>query len=302
MLVEQKVSTNRRKRKMEEQMIGIIGGSGLYNIEGIKDVKPVFIDTPFGKPSDSFTVGTLEGRKVAFLPRHGKGHTILPSELNFRANIYAMKQLGVTHIIAVSAVGSMKEEIQPLDIVIPDQFFDRTRGRMSTFFGEGIVGHVSFADPVCNVLADTLFNATQSVGARVHKGGTYLCMEGPLFSTRAESNVYRQWGMSVIGMTNLQEAKLAREAEICYSTLAMATDYDCWHVSEETVTLEMIIGNLSKNAETAKQILKAAIPKIEQKRSCACTTAVQNAIVTHKDLIPGSTKKKLDIIFGKYLR
>ncbi len=283
-------------------MIGIIGGSGLYNIEGIKDVKSVPIDTPFGKPSDTFTVGILEGRKVVFLPRHGKGHTILPSELNFRANIYGMKKLGVGHIIAVSAVGSMKEEIMPLDIVIPDQFFDRTRGRISTFFGEGIVGHVSFADPVCGVLADTLFNAAKSVGVRVHKGGTYLCMEGPLFSTRAESNVYRQWGVSIIGMTNLQEAKLAREAEICYSTLAMATDYDCWHVSEESVTLEMIIGNLNKNAETAKRILKAAIPVIEQKRTCACATAVQDAIVTHKDLIPESTKKKLDIIFGKYIR
>lgn len=287
---------------MGEQMIGIIGGSGLYNIEGIRDVKSVSIDTPFGKPSDSFTVGTLEGRKVAFLPRHGKGHTILPSELNFRANIYGMKKLGVEHIIAVSAVGSMKEEIKPLDIVIPDQFFDRTRGRISTFFGEGIVGHVSFADPVCGVLADTLFNAAKSAGARVHKGGTYLCMEGPLFSTRAESQVYRQWGVSVIGMTNLQEAKLAREAEICYSTLAMATDYDCWHVSEEAVTLEMITGNLNKNAETAKRILKSAIPKIEQKRTCACATAVQNAIVTQKDLVPESIKKKLDIIFGKYLR
>lgn len=287
---------------MGEQVIGIIGGSGLYNIEGIKDVTSVSIDTPFGKPSDSFTIGTLEGRKVAFLPRHGKGHTILPSELNFRANIYGMKKLGVEHIIAVSAVGSMKEEIKPLDIVIPDQFFDRTRGRISTFFGEGIVGHVSFADPVCGVLADTLFNAAKSVGARVHKGGMYLCMEGPLFSTRAESNVYRQWGASVIGMTNLQEAKLAREAEICYSTLAMATDYDCWHIGEEAVTLEMIIGNLNKNAETAKRILKAAIPKIEQKRNCACSTAAQNAIVTHKDLVPENTKKKLDVIFGKYLR
>ena len=287
---------------MAEQMIGIIGGSGLYNIEGIKDIKTVSIDTPFGKPSDSYTVGSLEGRKVAFLPRHGKGHTILPSELNFRANIYGMKKLGVEHVIAVSAVGSMKEEIKPLDIVIPDQFFDRTRGRISTFFGEGIVGHVSFADPVCETLATTLFNAAKSVGARVHKGGTYLCMEGPMFSTRAESNVYRQWGVSVIGMTNLQEAKLAREAEICYSTLAMATDYDCWHVGEEAVTLEMIIGNLNKNAETAKRILKAAIPKIELKRSCACATAVQNAIVTHKDLIPENTKKKLDILFGKYLR
>ena len=213
-----------------------------------------------------------------------------------------MKKLGVEHIIAVSAVGSMKEEIKPLDIVIPDQFFDRTRGRISTFFGDGIVGHVSFADPVCETLATTLFNAAKSVGAQVHKGGTYLCMEGPMFSTRAESNVYRQWGVSVIGMTNLQEAKLAREAEICYSTLAMATDYDCWHVGEEAVTLEMIIGNLNKNAETAKRILKAAIPKIEQKRSCACATAVQNAIVTNKDLIPENTKKKLDILFGKHLR
>lgn len=213
-----------------------------------------------------------------------------------------MKKLGAEHIIAVSAVGSMKEEIKPLDIVIPDQFFDRTRGRISTFFGEGIVGHVSFADPVCSTLANSLWNAAKSIGVHVHKGGTYLCMEGPLFSTRAESQVYRQWGVSVIGMTNLQEAKLAREAEICYSTLAMVTDYDCWHVSEEAVTLEMIIGNLNKNTETAKRILKAVIPKIEQKRTCACTTAVQDAIVTHKDLIPESTKKKLDIIFGKYLR
>lgn len=287
---------------MAEQMIGIIGGSGLYNIEGIRDVKTVSIDTPFGKPSDSYTVGMLEGRNVAFLPRHGKGHTILPSELNFRANIYGMKKLGVEHIIAVSAVGSMKEEIEPLDIVVPDQFFDRTRGRISTFFGDGIVGHVSFADPVCGTLADTLHNAAKSAGARVHKGGTYLCMEGPLFSTRAESNVYRQWGVSVIGMTNLQEAKLAREAEICYSTLAMATDYDCWHVGEEAVTLEMIISNLNKNAEMAKRILKIAIPKIAQKRSCACATAAQSAIVTHKDLIPENTKKKLDVLFGKYLR
>ena len=287
---------------MSEPVIGIIGGSGLYNIEGIKNVEAVSIDTPFGMPSDCFMVGTLEGRKVAFLPRHGRGHTIMPSELNFRANIYGMKKLGVEHIIAVSAVGSMKEEIRPLDIVIPDQFFDRTRGRISTFFGEGIVGHVSFADPVCKVLADTLYNAAQSVGVQAHKGGTYLCMEGPLFSSRAESNVYRQWGVSVIGMTNLQEAKLAREAEICYSTLAMATDYDCWHVGEEAVTLEMVISNLNKNAETAKRILKIAIPKIERKRNCECATAVQNAIVTQKNLIPDTTKKKLDVIFGKYIR
>src|SRR3989338_1379035 len=287
---------------MAEQMICIIGGSGLYNIEGIKDIKTVSIETPFGKPSDSYTAGSLEGRKVAFLPRHGKGHTILPSELNFRANIYGMKMLGVEHVIAVSAVGSMREEIKPLDIVIPDQFFDRTRGRISTFFGEGIVGHVSFADPVCETLATTLYNAAKSVGACVHKGGTYLCMEGPMFSTRAESNVYRQCGVSVIGMTNLQEAKLAREAEICYSTLAMATDYDCWHVGEEPVTLEMILENLNKNVETAKKILKAAIPKIELKRSCECASAAKNAIVTHKDSIPETTKKKLDVIFGKYIR
>ena len=287
---------------MANQLIGIIGGSGLYNIEGIKDIQSVSVDTPFGMPSDSFTVGTLEGRQVAFLPRHGKGHTILPSELNFRANIYAMKKLGAGHIIAVSAVGSMKEEIKPLDIVIPDQFFDRTLGRVSTFFGEGIVGHVSFADPVCGTLADKLHHAAKSVGARVHKGGTYLCMEGPLFSTRAESNVYRQWGVSIIGMTNLQEAKLAREAEICYSTLAMSSDYDCWHIEEEPVTLEMIIGNLNKNAEMAKRILKTVIPTITKERTCPCATASQNAIVTHKDKIPENTKKKLDVIFGKYLR
>ena len=287
---------------MANQLIGIIGGSGLYNIEGIKDIQSVSVDTPFGMPSDSFTVGTLEGRQVAFLPRHGKGHTILPSELNFRANIYAMKKLGAGHIIAVSAVGSMKEEIKPLDIVIPDQFFDRTRGRISSFFGEGIFGHVSFAAPVCETLADKLHQASKSVGARVHKGGTYLCMEGPLFSTRAESNVYRQWGVSIIGMTNLQEAKLAREAEICYSTLAMSTDYDCWRVEEESVTLEMIIGNLNKNAEMAKRILKTVILSIPKERTRACATASQKAIVTHKDKIPENTKKKLDVIFGKYLR
>jgi len=287
---------------MAEQTIGIIGGSGLYNIDGIKNVQSISVDTPFGKPSDNFMVGILEGRKVAFLPRHGKGHTILPSELNFRANIYAMKKLGVEHIIAVSAVGSMKEEIKPLDIVIPDQFFDRTRGRISTFFGEGIVGHVSFADPICETLANTLFQAAKSLDIRAHKGGTYLCMEGPLFSTRAESNVYRQWGVSVIGMTNLQEAKLAREAEICYSTLAMATDYDCWHVGEEAVTLEMIVGNLNKNAETAKQILKKAIPAIPHTRECPCATAVKDAIVTRKEFVPENTRKKLDVIFGKYLK
>ena len=263
---------------MANQLIGIIGGSGLYNIEGIKDIQSISVDTPFGMPSDSFTVGTLEGRQVAFLPRHGKGHTILPSELNFRANIYAMKKLGAGHIIAVSAVGSMKEEIKPLDIVIPDQFFDRTRGRISTFFGEGIVGHVSFADPVCETLADKLHQASKSVGARVHKGGTYLCMEGPLFSTRAESNVYRQWGVSIIGMTNLQEAKLAREAEICYATMAHVTDYDVWY--ENPVSSKEILEVLTKNANKTKELLAASIPSIPETRNkCKCKTALQDAMV-----------------------
>ncbi len=286
---------------MTEPCIGIIGGSGLYNIEGIKDVKSIEIETPFGKPSDAFTTGTLEGRSVVFLPRHGKGHTILPTELNFRANIWGMKKLGVTHIIAVSAVGSMREEIRPLDIVIPDQFYDHTKGRKSTFFGDGIVAHMSFADPVCPALADVLFNAAKQVGARVHKGGTYLCIEGPQFSTRAESLIFRQWGVSVIGMTNVQEAKLAREAEICYSTMALATDYDCWHVGEEEVTLEMVVKNLEKNVETAKRIIKTALPMIKLERQCPCPTAISKAIVTKQDLIPTETRKKLDIIIGKYL-
>jgi len=226
--------------------IGIIGGSGLYDIEGIKDVERVEVDNPFGKPSDNFTLGKLAGHEVVFLPRHGSGHTILPSELPFRANIYGMKKLGVERIIAVSAVGSLKEEIRPLDIVIPDQFFDRTKARVDTFFGDGVVAHVGMADPVCAGVAEALHRATKQVGVRVHKGGTYVCMEGPQFSTRAESLVYRQLGVSVIGMTNLQEAKLAREAEICYATLALSTDYDCWHVGEEAVTVEMIITNLKK--------------------------------------------------------
>lgn len=285
---------------MTEPCIGIIGGSGLYNIEGIEDVKSVEVETPFGKPSDAFTRGTIEGRRVVFLPRHGKGHTILPTELNFRANIWGMKKLGVTHIIAVSAVGSMKEEIKPLDIVIPDQFYDHTKGRKSTFFGDGIVAHLSFANPVCPALADVLFNATKQVGASVHKGGTYLCIEGPQFSSRAESLIYRQWGVSVIGMTNVQEAKLAREAEICYSTMALATDYDCWHIGEEEVTLEMVIENLGKNIETAKRIIKAAIPTVKPERQCPCPTAISKAIVTSRDLIPEETRKRLDIIIGKY--
>lgn len=287
---------------MEENRIGIIGGSGLYDIEGIENVQNVEVDTPFGKPSDKFITGTLEGKNVAFLPRHGKGHTILPSELNFRANIYGMKKLGVGHIIAVSAVGSLKEEIKPLDIVIIDQFIDRTKERDNTFFGDGVVAHTTFADPICPTLAAILLESTKKITPNVHKGGTYVCMEGPLFSTRAESMLYRQWGGSVIGMTNLQEAKLAREAEICYSTMAMATDYDCWHEEEEEVTVEMIIGNITKNVANAKNIVKKAIQSIDINRTCKCSQAMNGAIITSKDAIPEETKKRLDLIIGKYVR
>ncbi|MFN3466573.1 MAG: S-methyl-5'-thioadenosine phosphorylase [Candidatus Brocadiales bacterium] len=281
--------------------IGIIGGSGLYDIEGIKDVQKVEVDTPFGKPSDAFTIGKLGGREVVFLPRHGSGHTIAPTQLPFRANIYGMKKLGVEQIIAVSAVGSMKEEIRPLDIVIPDQFFDRTKARMDTFFGDGIVAHVSMADPVCGGIADALYRATKGLNLRVHKGGTYVCIEGPQFSTRAESLVYRQLGVSVIGMTNLQEARLAREAEICYATLALSTDYDCWHVEEEAVTAEMVIANLKKNVESAKKIIKVAIPELPKVRNCPCSTALKNAIITRPEAIPQKRKKELELIIGKYL-
>ncbi|MBI5124642.1 MAG: S-methyl-5'-thioadenosine phosphorylase [Planctomycetes bacterium] len=281
--------------------IGIIGGSGLYDIEGIKDVEKVEVDTPFGKPSDAFTIGKLAGREVVFLPRHGAGHTIIPTQLPFRANIYGMKKLGVEQIIAVSAVGSMKEEIRPLDIVIPDQFFDRTKARVDTFFGDGVVAHVGMADPVCAGVAEALHRAAKQVGVRVHKGGTYVCIEGPQFSTRAESLVYRQLGVSVIGMTNLQEAKLAREAEICYATLALSTDYDCWHVGEEAVTVEMIIANLKKNVESAKKIIKVTIPELPKVRNCPCSTALKNAIITRPEAIPQERRKELELIIGKYL-
>ena len=286
---------------MTNGRIGIIGGSGLYNIEGITDIENVNVETPFGEPSDQFITGNLEGKDVVFLPRHGRHHNILPSELNFRANIYGMKKLGVERIIAVSAVGSMKEEIKPLDIVIPDQFLDRTRGRIGTFFGGGIVGHVSLADPVCSVLAETLHQAAKNAGATVHKGGAYVCIEGPQFSTRAESLTYRQWGVSIIGMTNLQEAKLAREAEICYSTLALSTDYDCWREGEEYVTAEIVLQNIMKNVDMARSIIKHAIPMIEGKRDCECVNAASNAIVTQKENIPDEVKERLSVIFGKYL-
>jgi 5'-methylthioadenosine phosphorylase len=284
-----------------EARIGVIGGSGVYEMEGLIDVEEVRVETPFGEPSDLIVIGTLEGQKVAFLPRHGRGHRIMPTELPYRANIYALKSLGVEHIIAVSACGSMKEEIHPLDMVIPDQIFDRTRGRINTFFGGGVVAHVSFDKPFCPDLNALLYQAAEDTGAKVHRGGTFVVMEGPAFSTKAESRVYRGWGVDIIGMTVLPEAKLAREAEICYAVLANVTDYDVWHVSEEPVSVEMLIDNLLKNAEMAKKIIKKAVPNIPEARTCPCPTALQNAIVTSKDHIPEKAKKDLGLLIGNYL-
>ncbi len=286
---------------MGDVKIGVIGGSGLYGMEALTNIEEIAIETPFGEPSDNYIVGTLEGVRVAFLPRHGRGHRLSPSELNFRANIYGMKSLGVEHIISVSAVGSLREDIHPLNVVVPDQFFDRTRQRVSTFFGEGLVAHIAFADPVCPDLAELLYQTLKECGATVKKGGTYLCMEGPAFSTRAESNVYRQWGMDIIGMTNLQEAKLAREAEICYATMAMVTDYDCWHAEEEDVTVDAIIQNLMKNAELAKAVIRSVVPKIAGERACVCANALQYALISDRSTIPADTKQKLALLVGKYL-
>ncbi len=288
---------------MASGLVGIIGGSGLYAMEGLRGAKEVRLKTPFGLPSDAFVTGTLEGRRVAFLSRHGRGHRIMPSELNFRANIYGMKVLGAEWIISASAVGSMREEYRPRDIVIPDQFFDRTKARASTFFGEGIVAHVGFADPTCKVLGDVLFRAGQQVGARVHRGGTYVCIEGPQFSTRAESRIYRQWGVDVIGMTNLQEAKLAREAEICYATMALVTDYDVWHETEEDVTVEAVVAVLMENVETAKKIFRAALLMLPAERTgCPCPTALKDGLITHRGAIPRRRAKELEPIIGKYLK
>src|SRR3982751_3514150 len=283
--------------------VGIIGGSGLYQMPELTGVEEVKVDTPFGPPSDSFIVGTLEGERVAFLPRHGRGHKILPTELPFRANIYAMKTLGVERILSASAVGSLQERYAPLDMVIPDQFFDRTRARAheSTFFGEGIVGHITFAHPVCEELGDVLEAACGAVDVHTHRGGTYLCMEGPAFSTKAESNVYRSWGMDVIGMTNLQEAKLAREAEICYATLALVTDYDCWHEGHDAVTVEAVIEYLNKNVRNAQIIMREAVKRLaRQPRECPCGSALKNAIFTATDLWPPATTQKLEAIISKY--
>jgi 5'-methylthioadenosine phosphorylase len=288
---------------MSTAKIGIIGGSGLYQMPELTNVEEIKVDTPFGSPSDAFIVGTLENEQVAFLPRHGRGHRFTPTEVPFRANIYGMKSLGVERILSASAVGSLQEQYAPLDMVIPDQFFDRTRARAgeSTFFGEGIVGHVSFAHPVCEDLGNVLEKSCKDVDVKVHRGGTYLCMEGPAFSTVAESNVYRSWGMDIIGMTNLQEAKLAREAEICYATLALVTDYDCWHPGHDAVTVETVIEYLNKNVRNAQVIMKAAVANLKNKgRTCKCGSALQHAIFTPRELWPETTRKKLGAILEKY--
>ena len=288
---------------MELPKIGIIGGSGLYQMPELQDVEEMSVDTPFGSPSDSFIVGTLDNTRVAFLPRHGSGHRFTPTEVPFRANIYAMKLLGVERILSASAVGSLQEEYAPLDMVIPDQFFDRTRARAreSTFFGEGIVAHVAFAHPVCDELGDVLEEACKVTDVKAHRRGTYLCMEGPAFSTRAESEVYRAWGMSVIGMTNLQEAKLAREAEICYATLALVTDYDCWHPDHDEVTADSVIAYLNMNVRNAQLIMKDAVNRLSGlERTCKCASALKNAIFTAPHLWPEETRKKLDAIVKKY--
>jgi 5'-methylthioadenosine phosphorylase len=280
--------------------IGIIGGSGLYAMPGFDAIEEANIQTPFGTPSDNYAVGMLAGRRVAFLARHGRGHRLSPSELNFRANIYGMKSLGVERIISLSAVGSLKEEHRPLDFILPDQFYDRTRARVSTFFGEGLVVHVSFADPVCPQLGRVVHEACEAAGVSVKRGGTYLCMEGPQFSTKAESNVYRSWGMDVIGMTNLQEAKLAREAEICYCTVAMVTDYDCWHPGHDAVTVNEIIAHLVKNAENACQVVAAAVAAMPAERTCKCGSALSHAIITDRALVPEATRRKLGLLIDKY--
>ncbi len=294
--------------------IGIIGGSGLYDMAELTDRRDEKLSTPFGEPSAPYVTGTLRGKRVAFLARHGIGHRILPGELNFRANIFGFKQLGVEYILSASAVGSLKEQYRPLDMVIPDQFFDRTKGRVSTFFGRGLVAHVGFAHPFCKPLSGIAYEAAQSAGLRrapagdaeaapvVHQGGTYVCMEGPQFSTLAESQLYRTWGMDVIGMTNLQEAKLAREAEICYATIALVTDYDCWHPAHDHVTVEMIVANLMQNARNAQQVIAAAVARLPFERTCECASALKHAIITRPEAVPAAVKAELAPLVGKYLR
>ncbi len=286
---------------MPQAKIGVIGGSGLYEIGGMTDIEEVNIDTPFGKPSDSITIGRLEGVGIAFLPRHGKGHRILPTEIPVRANIYALKSLGVEHIIAINSAGSFKQEVKPGDLLIPDQLIDRTRSRVNSFFGEGIVVHIPFADPFCPVLSQIVYQAARDVGATAHQGGTYVTMEGPAFSTRAESRLYRSWGADIIGMTALPEAKLAREAEICYAIIGCITDYDSWMERSEPITIDVIINCLRQNIDTAKKIIKLAVSRIPANRDCDCATALNSAIVTAPKLIPAEQKKKLNLLIGKYL-
>ena len=287
---------------MEQVGIGIIGGSGLYDMAEVIGGEEVTLTTPFGEPSGPYVLGTLRGRRVAFLARHGAGHRFSPSELNFRANIFGFKMLGVEYILSASAVGSLREDYKPLDIVIPDQFFDRTKGRASTFFGGGLVAHVGFAHPFCRILSGIAVESGTAAGATIHRGGTYVCMEGPQFSTLAESQLYRAWGMDIIGMTNLQEAKLAREAEICYTTIALVTDYDCWHPDHDAVTVEMIIGNLTQNARTAQQVMANAVATLPYERTCECASALKYALITRPDVIPERVKKDLAPLVGKYLQ
>jgi 5'-methylthioadenosine phosphorylase len=287
---------------LSQAEIGIIGGSGLYSMPGLTDTQEVRLTTPFGDPSDVYVLGNLEGRKVAFLTRHGRGHRILPHELNFRANIYGFKQLGVERILSLSAVGSLKEEHKPTDFVIPDQFYDRTKTRVSTFFGNGIVGHVAFADPVCNEVADVFEAACKNVpGVVVKKGGTYICIEGPQFSTKAESNTYRSWGFDIIGMTGLQEAKLAREAEICYASLAMVTDYDCWRADHDAVTVEQVVATMHKNSANAANVIREAVKALPRDRKCKCGSALATAIMTDPKAIPAEARQKLSLLLDKYL-
>jgi 5'-methylthioadenosine phosphorylase len=281
--------------------IGIVGGSGLYDMAELTDREERRIDTPFGEPSAPYVIATLRGKRVAFLARHGHGHRYMPSELNFRANIFGFKTLGVEYILSASAVGSLKEEYKPLDLVVPDQFFDRTKGRVSTFFGRGLVAHVGFAHPFCGPLSDIVHSAGQAAGATIHKGGTYVCMEGPQFSTLAESKLYRSWGMDIIGMTNLQEAKLAREAEICYSTIALVTDYDCWHPEHDQVTVDMIVANLTHNARTAQRVIAEAVSRLPFERTCECASALKYGILTRPEAVPSAIKRELAPIVSKYL-
>ena len=287
---------------MPQAHIGVIGGSGLYQMEGLTGIEEVKANTPFGEPSDVIIIGELEGNRLAFLPRHGRGHRFSPTEVPVRANIFALKSLGVEWIISINAVGSLKEDIHPVDIVIPDQLIDRTKSRVSTFFGGGLVAHLSFADPYCPVLGEILYQSAVEVGATAHEGGTYVAMEGPLFSTKAESNLYRSWGADVIGMTALPEAKLAREAEICYAALACVTDYDTWHESEESVTIDVAIANLMKNVDTAKKIIAIAASRIPPQRECECATALDRGIITAPELIPEQMKRDLEPIIGKYVK